>query len=87
MDELLKKFLKSTLNTAVQAGITTLVTDVDFKDAFKGQAALNVAGSILGGGSPFDLFKNKAAQPAAQPKRLKDQRKLLPRPQHLFQTF
>jgi hypothetical protein len=66
MDELLKKFLKSTLNTAVQAGITTLVTDVDFKDAFKGQAALNVAGSILGGGSPFDLFKNKAAQPAAQ---------------------
>jgi hypothetical protein len=67
MDELLKKFLKSTLNTAVQAGITTLVTDVDFKDAFKGQAALNVAGSILGGGSPFDLFKNKAAQPAAQP--------------------
>jgi hypothetical protein len=66
MDELLKKFLKSTLDTAVQAGITTLVTDVDFKDAFKGQAALNVAGSILGGGSPFDLFKNKAAQPAAQ---------------------
>ena len=65
MDELLKKFLKSTLDTAVQAGITTLVTDVDFKDAFKGQAALNVAGSILGGGSPFDLFKNK--QPAAQP--------------------
>lgn len=66
MDELLKKFLKSTLDTAVQAGITTLVTDVDFKDAFKGQAALNVAGSILGGGSPFDMFKNKAAQPAAQ---------------------
>jgi hypothetical protein len=58
--------LQSTLDTAVQAGITSLVTDVDFKDAFKGQAALNMAGSILGGGSPFDLFKNKAAQPAAQ---------------------
>jgi hypothetical protein len=66
MSDLLRKFLQSTLDTAVQAGITSLITDVDFKDAFKGQAALNVAGSILGGGSPFDLFKNKAAQPAAQ---------------------
>jgi hypothetical protein len=80
MDELLKKFLKSTLNTAVQAGITTLVTDVDFKDAFKGQAALNVAGSILGGGSPFDLFKNKAAQPAAQPTVKYFAHKVKPRP-------
>jgi hypothetical protein len=67
MSDLLRDFLQSTLDTAVQAGITSLITDVDFKDAFKGQAALNVAGSILGGGSPFDLFKNKAAQPAAQP--------------------
>jgi hypothetical protein len=66
MSDLLRNFLQSTLDTAVQAGITSLITDVDFKDAFKGQAALNVAGSILGGGSPFDLFKNKAAQPAAQ---------------------
>jgi hypothetical protein len=66
MSDLLRNFLQSTLETAVQAGITSLITDVDFKDAFKGQAALNVAGSILGGGSPFDLFKNKAAQPAAQ---------------------
>jgi hypothetical protein len=63
MSDLLRDFLQSTLDTAVQAGITSLITDVDFKDAFKGQAALNVAGSILGGGSPFDLFKNKAAQP------------------------
>ena len=67
MSDLLRDFLQSTLDTAVQAGITSLITDVDFKDAFKGQAALNVAGSILGGGSPFDLFKNKAAQPAGQP--------------------
>ena len=66
MSDLLRDFLQSTLDTAVQAGITSLITDVDFKDAFKGQAALNVAGSILGGGSPFDLFKNKAAQPAAE---------------------
>ena len=67
MDELLKNFLKSTLDTAVQAGITSLVTDVDFKDAFKGQAALNLAETVLGGGSPMDLFKPKTAQPAGQP--------------------
>ena len=65
MDELLKQFLKGTLDTAVQAGITSLITDVDFEDAFKAQAALNVAGSVLGGTSPLDLFKPK--QPAAQP--------------------
>ena len=65
MEALLRKFLESTLNTAVQAGITSLVTDVDFEDAFKGQAALNIAGSVLGGGSPLDLFKPKT--PAAQP--------------------
>jgi hypothetical protein len=65
MSELLKKFLEKTLDTAVQAGITSLITDVDFEDAFKAQAALNVAGSVLGGTSPFDLFKPK--QPAAQP--------------------
>jgi hypothetical protein len=74
MSDLLRNFLQSTLDTAVQAGITSLITDVDFKDAFKGQAALNVAGSILGGGSPFDLFKNKAAQPAAQGQRTRSSR-------------
>jgi hypothetical protein len=65
MSELLTKFLEKTLDTAVQAGITSLITDVDFEDAFKAQAALNVAGSVLGGTSPFDLFKPR--QPAAQP--------------------
>jgi len=65
MEELLKQFLKGTLDTAVQAGVTSLITDVDFEDAFKAQAALNVAGSVLGGTSPLDLFKPK--QPAAQP--------------------
>ena len=65
MEELLIKFLGKTLDTAVQAGITSLITDVDFEDAFKAQAALNVAGSVLGGTSPLDLFKPK--QPAAQP--------------------
>lgn len=65
MEELLKNFLKGTLNTAVQAGITSLVTDVDFEDALKGQAAINLAGAVLGGDSPLDIFKAK--QPAAQP--------------------
>lgn len=65
MEELLRKFLEKTLDTAVQAGVASLVTDVDFEDAFKAQAALNVAGSVLGGTSPLDLFKPK--QPAAQP--------------------
>ena len=41
MSELLKKFLEKTLDTAVQAGITSLITDVDFEDAFKAQAAQN----------------------------------------------
>lgn len=67
MDELIRNFLRSTVDTAVQAGITSLVTDVDFKDAFKGQAALNLAETVLGGKSPLDLFKPKTAQPAAQP--------------------
>jgi len=65
MEEFLRKFLEKTLDTAVQAGVASLVTDVDFEDAFKAQAALNVAGSVLGGTSPLDLFKPK--QPAAQP--------------------
>ena len=67
MDELIRNFLRSTVDTAVQAGITSLITDVDFKDAFKGQAALNLAETVLGGKSPLDLFKPKTAQPAGQP--------------------
>jgi hypothetical protein len=66
MEELLKNFLKGAASSAVQAGIVSLATDADFKDAFKTIGGLNLAGSVLGGGSPFDLFKNKAAQPAAQ---------------------
>ena len=65
VEDLLKKFLKGTLNTTVQAGITSLVTDVDFEDALKGQVAINLAGAVLGGDSPLDIFKPK--QPAAQP--------------------
>ena len=66
MDELFKKFLSGLVDTAVTAGVTSLVTDVSFKDAFKVTAGTNVLGAVLGGGSPLDLFSNKQA-PAAPP--------------------
>ena len=68
MEELLKKFLKGAASSAVQAGIASLATDADFKDAFKTIGGLNIASSVLGGDSPLDIFKPKqaAARPAAQ---------------------
>ena len=68
MEELLKDFLKGAASSAVQAGIVSLATDADFKDAFKTIGGLNIASSVLGGDSPLDIFKPKqaAAQPAAQ---------------------
>ena len=68
MEELLKDFLKGAASSAVQAGIVSLATDADFKDAFKTIGGLNLAGSVLGGDSPLNIFKPKqaAAQPAAQ---------------------
>jgi hypothetical protein len=68
MEELLKDFLKKAASSAVQAGIVSLATDADFKDAFKTIGGLNLAGAVLGGDSPLDIFKPKqtAARPAAQ---------------------
>lgn len=68
MEELLKNFLKKAASSAVQAGIVSLATDADFKDAFKTIGGLNIAGAVLGGDSPLDIFKPKqaAARPAAQ---------------------
>lgn len=68
MEELLKDFLKGAASSAVQAGIVSLATDADFKDAFKTIGGLNLAGAVLGGDSPLDFFKPKqaAARPAAQ---------------------
>ena len=68
MEELLKNFLKKAASSAVQAGIVSLATDADFKDAFKTIGGLNLAGAVLGGDSPLDIFKPKqaAARPAAQ---------------------
>ena len=68
MEELLNKFLSKAAESAVQAGIVSLATDVDFKDAFKTIGGLNLASSVVGGDSPLDFFKNKqaAAGPTGQ---------------------
>jgi len=61
MEELFKKFLSGAVDSVVQAGVASLVTDVDFKDALKVTAGANVLGSVFGGGSVLDLFNNKQA--------------------------
>jgi len=68
MEELLNKFLSKATESAVQAGIVSLATDVDFKDAFKTIGGLNLASSVVGGNSPLDFFNNKqaAAGPTGQ---------------------
>ena len=58
-EELFRKFLSGAVDSVVQAGVASLVTDVDFKDALKVTAGTNALSSVLGGGSPLDLFKNK----------------------------
>jgi len=72
MEELFKKFLSGAVDSVVQAGVASLVTDVDFKDALKVTAGANVLGSVFGGGSVLDLFNNKqaAGSPAGGPNAL-----------------
>jgi len=72
MEELFKKFLSGAVDSVVQAGVASLVTDVDFKDALKVTAGANVLGSVFGGGSVLDLFNNKQAAgfPAGGPNAL-----------------
>jgi|TARA_B110000211_G_scaffold222472_1_gene271199 hypothetical protein len=70
MEELFRKFLSGAVDSVVQAGVASLVTDVDFKDALKVTAGTNALNSVLGGGSPLDLFNNKnqaAGSPAGGP--------------------
>ena len=59
MEELFRKFLSGAVDSVVQAGVASLVSDVDFKDALNVTAGTNALSSVLGGGSPLDLFKNK----------------------------
>ena len=73
MEELFRKFLSGAVDSVVQAGVASLVTDVDFKDALKVTAGTNALNSVLGGGSPLDLFNNKnqaAGPPAGGPNAL-----------------
>jgi len=72
MEELFKKFLSGAVDSVVQAGVASLVTDVDFKDALNVTAGANVLGSVFGGGSVLDLFNNKqaAGSPAGGPNAL-----------------
>ena len=67
MEELFRKFLKGAVDSAVQAGVASLVSDVDFKDAFKVTAGANLLDGVLGGGSPLDLFSNKQVPAAGSP--------------------
>jgi hypothetical protein len=70
MEELFRKFLSGAVDSVVKAGVASLVSDVDFKDALKVTAGANVLGSVFGGGSPLDLFNNKnqaAGSPAGGP--------------------
>ena len=69
-EELFRKFLSGAVDSVVQAGVASLVSDVDFKDALKVTAGTNALNSVLGGGSPLDLFNNKnqaAGSPAGGP--------------------
>lgn len=73
MEELFRKFLSGAVDSVVKAGVASLVSDVDFKDALKVTAGANVLDAVLGGGSPLDLFNNKnqaAGFPAGGPNAL-----------------
>tara|TARA_R110002153_G_scaffold22774_1_gene74685 strand:+ start:16 stop:936 length:921 start_codon:yes stop_codon:yes gene_type:complete len=73
MEELFRKFLSGAVDSVVKAGVASLVSDVDFKDALKVTAGANVLDAVLGGGSPLDLFNNKnqaAGSPAGGPNAL-----------------
>ena len=70
LEEIFRKFLSGAVDSVVQAGVASLVSDVDFKDALKVTAGTNALNSVLGGGSPLDLFNNKnqaAGSPAGGP--------------------
>ena len=72
MEELFRKFLSGAVDSVVKAGVASLVSDVNFKDALKITAGSNVLDAVLGGGSPLDLFNNKqaAGSPAGGPNAL-----------------
>ena len=68
MEELFREILGGLVDTAVNAGIQTLVTGQDYGDAFKQQAGLAALTSVLGGNnqSPLDLFRRQQQQQPQQ---------------------
>jgi hypothetical protein len=88
-DDFFKNLLGKTVDTAVNAGIQTLITGQDYEDAFKQQAGLAALTAISGKGSPLDFFKQQQQQPTAPPQNVtvsagtppaKIQRRTVPRP-------
>ena len=70
MEELFRKILGSVVDTAVNAGINTLITGQDYGDALKQTAGLSLLGSVLGGGSQkpsiIDLFQKQQQETQQQ---------------------
>lgn len=64
-EEFFRNLLGKTVDTAVNAGIQTLVTGQDYGDAFKQQAGLAALTAISGKDSPLDFFKQQQQQPTA----------------------
>lgn len=64
-EEFFKNLLGKTVDTAVNAGIQTLITGQDYEDAFKQQAGLAALTAISGKDSFLDFFKQQQQQPTA----------------------
>ena len=73
MEELFRKLLGKTVDTAVNAGIQSLGTGQDYGDAFKQQAGLAALTAISGRQSPLDFFRQQQTPtaPASQQQRPK----------------
>ena len=69
MEELFRELLGKTVDTAVNAGIQSLVTGQDYGDAFKQQAGLAALTAISGRDSPLDFFRQQQTPPQTQPRR------------------
>jgi len=69
MEELFRKLLGKTVDTAVNAGIQSLVTGQDYGDALKQQAGLAALTAISGKDSPLDFFRQQQSQPQTKPQR------------------
>lgn len=67
--EFFRDLLGKTVDTAVNAGIQSLVTGQDYGDAFKQQAGLAALTAIAGRQSPLDFFRQQQQQQTQQRQR------------------